>query len=59
MKKIAIFLTHPIQYFSEFFIELNKHFELIVYYFHEQKALDNINSDFGHEFEWRKEVQRK
>ena len=50
--KIGILLTHPIQYYSPWFRDLSKVFDLQVYYAYEQDPEGQAEAGFGVEFEW-------
>ncbi|HVM87587.1 MAG TPA: glycosyltransferase family 4 protein [Puia sp.] len=51
-KKIAYFLSHPIQYFSPLFKSIAESTELEVYYFSDAGISENFDKGFGREIKW-------
>jgi glycosyltransferase involved in cell wall biosynthesis len=51
-KKIAYFLSHPIQYFSPLLKEMAKEFDLHVCYFSDPGAKGSIDKGFGQAIKW-------
>jgi glycosyltransferase involved in cell wall biosynthesis len=51
-KRIAYFLSHPIQYFSPLLKELAKKTDLMVYYFSDASIKGNIDKGFGKSVRW-------
>lgn len=52
MSKLAIILTHPIQYFAPMFRVWAKEIDLIVLYCHQPSEDEVGNSGFGKSFQW-------
>jgi len=50
--KISYYLSHPIQYFSPLLREMNKEFDLHVYYFSDASVRGNVDVGFGREVKW-------
>ncbi|HEY4875511.1 MAG TPA: hypothetical protein VIH86_08075, partial [Puia sp.] len=51
-KKIAYFLSHPIQYFSPLLKNIAEKIDLTVYYFSDTTVSGNIDKGFGQEVKW-------
>jgi glycosyltransferase involved in cell wall biosynthesis len=51
-KKIAYFLSHPIQYFSPLLKNISEKIDLAVYYFSDASVAGNIDKGFGQEIKW-------
>jgi len=52
LKKLAIILSHPVQYYSPLFEELTKQLELKVFYAFQPNASQQGKDGFGKAFEW-------
>lgn len=52
MFRVAVVVSHPIQYLSPWFRALDKHVELEVFYCHRQDAEGQAAAGFGEPFEW-------
>jgi len=50
--KINYYLSHPIQYFSPLLREMNKEFDLEVYYFSDASVKGNVDVGFGRKVKW-------
>ncbi|MDE3184114.1 MAG: glycosyltransferase family 4 protein [Bacteroidota bacterium] len=50
--KISYYLSHPIQYFSPLLKEMNKEFDLQVYYFSDASVKGNVDVGFGRNVQW-------
>lgn len=50
--KLAYFISHPIQYFSPLLVEMNKQFDLHVYYFSDASIKGNLDKGFGQKVKW-------
>jgi glycosyltransferase involved in cell wall biosynthesis len=55
-QRLGILTTHPIQYYSPWFVHLASQVDLTVYYVHMQTQEDNAKSDFGVAFEWDRDL---
>lgn len=51
-KKIAYFLSHPIQYFSPLLKNIAEKIDLTVYYFSDTTTFSSIDKGFGQEVKW-------
>jgi glycosyltransferase involved in cell wall biosynthesis len=51
-KKIAYFLSHPIQYFSPLLKNISEKIDLTVYYLSDRSGRGNIDKGFGQEVKW-------
>ncbi|MEQ8625770.1 MAG: glycosyltransferase family 4 protein [Vicingaceae bacterium] len=52
MSKLAILLSHPVQYYSPLFVEAAKQLELKVFYAFQPNAQQQGKEGFGNAFEW-------
>jgi glycosyltransferase involved in cell wall biosynthesis len=50
--RLAIVVSHPIQYYAPFFRELSGRIDLMVYFAHRVTPADQARAGFGVEFEW-------
>lgn len=50
--RIGFLVSHPIQYFTPLFRELDRHCDLTVYFAHRQTAQQQAKAEFGVAFEW-------
>jgi len=50
--RLAIVVSHPIQYHAPLFRELARRIDLVVYFAHRVTGLDQAQAGFGVEFEW-------
>jgi glycosyltransferase involved in cell wall biosynthesis len=50
--RLAIVVSHPIQYYAPFFRELARRIDLMVYFAHRVTPADQAQAGFGVEFEW-------
>lgn len=50
--KISYYLSHPIQYFSPLLREMDKEFDLQVYYFSDASVKGNVDVGFGRKVKW-------
>lgn len=51
-RKVAYFLSHPIQYFSPLLKEMSKEMDLDVYYYSDNSIKGHMDSGFGTEVSW-------
>jgi glycosyltransferase involved in cell wall biosynthesis len=52
VSKLAIILSHPVQYYSPLFVELAKQQELKVFYGYQPNSLQQGKEGFGQAFQW-------
>ena len=55
-KKVGVLLTHPVQYFADFFRELSKATNLEVFFSHQQSPEDHAKTVIGTKFSWPKDI---
>lgn len=54
--RLAICVSHPIQYYSPLFCELAKRLQLKVFYAHRPSQADQSKAGFGVKFEWDRDL---